>query len=95
MGFSGQFLRTLQSMYNNDFVTCQANGVTTRPVYLGRGLRQGCSLSPMLFALYVAEMGHELTCSGYGVKLFKVIVSAIFFAVSNSSASKLPVISQS
>ena len=48
MGFGGEFLRTLQSMYQSDYVTCQANGVTTRPVYLGRGLRQGCSLSPLL-----------------------------------------------
>lgn len=82
MGFGGEFLRTLQSMYQSDYVTCQANGVTTRPVYLGRGLRQGCSLSPLLFALYVADMGHELSCTDYGVKLYRVTVSALFFAVS-------------
>ena len=57
------------------------NGVTTEDVYLGRGLRQGCSLSPMLFALYVA-MGEELASSTLGVTLYRICISAVFFAVS-------------
>ena len=56
LGFGGKFLESIKSMYKGDFVTCKTNGVTTNPVYLGRGLRQGCSLSPMLFALYVVDL---------------------------------------
>ena len=81
LGFGGSFLASIQSMYRGDFVTSDINGVTTRPVYLGRGLRQGCSLSPLLFALYVAEMGEELALSVCGVTLYKICVSALFFAV--------------
>ena len=80
MGFGGQFLESLKSLYKEDFVTCEANGVTSKPVFLGRGLRQGCSLSPILFALYVADMSRDLHSSNLGVKMKKVCVSCLFFA---------------
>ena len=41
MGFGGtKFLAILKAMYTGDNVTCRVAGVTTRPVYLTRGLRQ-------------------------------------------------------
>ena len=80
MGFGGQFLESLKSLYKGDFVTCEANGITSKPVFLGRGLRQGCSLSPMLFALYVSDMSKDLHASNLGVLLHKVCVSSLFFA---------------
>ena len=80
LGFGGKFLDSIISMYKGDFVTCQTNGVTTEPVYLGRGLRQGCSLSPLLFALYVVDMSRELVSSNLGVLLRKICVSALLFA---------------
>ena len=41
MGFGGtKFLASLQAMYTGDNITCKVAGVTTRPVYLTRGLRQ-------------------------------------------------------
>ena len=80
MGFGGKFLRCLQALYEGDHVTCQVGGLTTKPVFLGRGLRQGCSLSPLLFALYVAGLGQDLSMQTQGVKLFRVCVSGLFFA---------------
>ena len=80
MGIKGKFLASIKALYDGDFVTAEVNGVTTSPVYLRRGVRQGCSLSPMLFALYIAEMGQDLTGSGVGITLHRICVSAIFFA---------------
>ena len=80
MGFGGRFLREIQGLYDGDFVMSEINGVTTRPVYLGRGLRQGCSLSPLLFALYVTRMGFELTRADVGFKLNRVTVNGLLFA---------------
>ena len=44
-------------------------------------LSVGCSLSPMLFALYISELGQELTTATQGVTMHRVCVSALFFAV--------------
>ena len=80
LGFGGDFLASLKSIYNDDSVVCEVNGLTTRPVYLRRGLRQGCSLSPLLFALYIAEMGKEITMSEEGFMVGRVCVSGLLFA---------------
>ena len=90
LGFGGKFLDSIISMYQGDYVTNRSNGVTTDPVFLGRGLRQGCSLSPILFAIYVVDMSRDLAASNIGVLLHKICVSAIFFADDIVLISKTP-----
>ena len=79
-GFDGEFLSSLKSIYTGDSVQAEVNGVSTRPVYLRRGLRQGCSLSPMLFALYIADMGQAISLSSEGFRVGNVVVSGLLFA---------------
>ena len=79
-GFSTQFIKSIQCLYDGDFVTSDVNGITTSPVFLGRGLRQGCSLSPILFALYVSDMSRDLHDSKLGFTLHRVCISSLFFA---------------
>ena len=80
LGFGGQFLDTIKSIYSGDSVQCVVNGLTTRPVYLRRGLRQGCSLSPMLFNLYVSSLANDIVSSSEGFLVGHRCVSALFFA---------------
>ena len=80
LGFSGDFLTALKALYTDDCVDCVVNGATTRPVFLRRGLRQGCSLSPLLFALYIMDVGNDINVSELGFRLGKVIVSGLLFA---------------
>ena len=81
IGINGKFLSTLQSMYTGDTVDSVVNGVTTQKIHLKRGLRQGCSLSPLLFNLYISDIGHDLTLSGEGFHIGKgVTVSGLLFA---------------
>ena len=81
MGIGGKFLSMLKNMYSGDSVDCVVNGVTTRPVYLRRGLRQGCSLSPMLFNLYIAEMGNDICTVDEGFLLGESLrVNILLFA---------------
>ena len=79
-GLGGEFLASLKSIYSGDSVQAVVNGVTTRPIYLRRGLRQGCSLSPILFALYVADMGQAISLSSEGFRVGNILVSGLFFA---------------
>ena len=78
LGIQGTFLESLKSMYSGDSVRCTVNDTTTRSVYLRRGLRQGCSLSPLLFAIYIMEIGEELSIEGFSVD--RVCISCLLFA---------------
>ena len=81
IGISGKFLEMLKTMYSGDSVDCVVNGVTTRSVYLKRGLRQGCSLSPMLFNIYVSDIGHDLSTDEDGVLLGdRMRIAGLLFA---------------
>ena len=80
MGFSDSFIDNIKALYSNDCVTSNINGRTTRPIYLSRGVKQGCSLSPLLFALYIADLGYELSNCGEGFQLQGVKICSLFFA---------------
>jgi hypothetical protein len=80
MGIGGSFLRAVQALYDADCFVTEVNGEKTRPIFLGRGLKQGCSLSPIFFALYVAGWGREVAASGEGVVIGNLNISVLFFA---------------
>ena len=80
LGLGPKFLGALKSLYEKDCVSTTVNGETTRRIYLKKGLRQGCSLSPMLFALYVSELANGLALSKEGFRVGAITVSSLFFA---------------
>ena len=80
LGFGGAFLQSLKAMYDDDSVKCGVNGSLTNSVYLQRGLRQGCSLSPLLFALYVMGLGEDLAAAKEGFVIGGTLISSLMFA---------------
>ena len=80
IGFGGRVVALIRSMYFNDCVRVNLNEGLSDPVYFTQGVKQGCSLSPMLFALYIASLGMALDRTKLGVKLGNVILTALFFA---------------
>ena len=91
LGIKGEFLSSLKALYTDDCIDCVVNGLQTTPIFLRRGLRQGCSLSPLLFALYISDVGNEVTLTQLGFRLGNVCISGLLFAddivlVANSSA---------
>ena len=79
-GFNGDFLNCLKALYDGDCLVSSVNGITTKPVYPTRGLRQGCSLSPLLFALYISDLGSDITESSEGFTLGGLTFSGLLFA---------------
>lgn len=50
-GFGPDFCKWISLFYNNVFSRIICNGKLTAPIFLGRGVRQGCPLSPLLYVL--------------------------------------------
>ena len=80
LGFGGKVKALIQSMYYNDCVRVRIAGCLSAPLWFTRGVKQGCVLSPLLFALYVSGLGTVLHSMKEGVNFDGVVLSALFFA---------------
>lgn len=64
-GFGPDFCRWVALFYNNVFSRVICNGRLTVPVFLGRGVRQGCPLSPLLYVLVSEVLSTQIRkCEG-------------------------------
>ena len=51
-GIEGQLLTAIKSLYVHSELCVRVNSATTKPFRVSVGLRQGCSLVPILFLIY-------------------------------------------
>ncbi len=70
----------LQAVYKNPMSILVFQDTQTEEMYMEIGLRQGCVLSPLIFALYIADLAHALEASGLGVRINDVTIGAMLFA---------------
>ena len=83
-GFGGKVLSLIQSMYYNDTVKIKIWNTLSSPLWFTRGVKQGCALSPLLFALYIAGLGVKLQETQPGVEVGGMVLTGMFFAVSKT-----------
>ena len=83
LGYGGKIVKFFMEMYKDTSTTVKLGGVEITKIPVEVGLKQGCVLSPMLFSLYVQELGEELMASGDGVwvgrKGKEVKIPGLFF----------------
>ena len=66
-GIDGQLLTAMKLLYLHFEVCVRVNSATTKPFRVSVGLRQGCSLSPILFLVYMDRIVQKSKSCG-GVK---------------------------
>ena len=56
MGFHEEFIKGINTLYNNSVARVKINGYLSEKIQLERGTKQGCGLSPALFAIFIEPL---------------------------------------
>ena len=76
IGFGGQVVALIRSIYFNDCVWINLCKGLSNSVDFMQGVKQGCSMSQILFGLYIASLNNKKMV----VRLGQMILTALFFA---------------
>lgn len=68
-GFNSGLIAKIQVMYSDIESVLKINGGLSAPFKVGRGVRQGCSLSGMLYSMAIEPLLHELRRRLSGINL--------------------------
>ncbi len=83
-GFSEKLIRAIESSYHNPGAFISFQDYISERLPMPVGLRQGCVMSPILWALFIADLGSEIERSNLGITIGnrenKENISGIFFA---------------
>ena len=80
LGVSDAFISLLKSLYRDNIRRIKWRGKLTPPFLATKGLRQGCPLSPVLFALFVAHIPADLDSRCNGIKVGNTKITNLFYA---------------
>lgn len=58
--FGKYFINCIRLLYNNPKARVSTNGMVSQPFSIGRSTRQGCPLSPLLFALVLEPLAQKI-----------------------------------
>ena len=77
---STKMLTAFKSLYVNVSACVKINNLTTEWFSVNSGLKQGCSLSPLLFNLYINDLALSINALGKGSTLNNDKLSLLMYA---------------
>ena len=80
VGVSGRMLSAVKSLYSNITACVRINGMCTDWFTVSTGLRQGCTLSPILFNLFIDDLAVQLQAVGKGIVINDEAISILLYA---------------
>ena len=80
IGLTEHIRKIIKSMYRCTVATYNWNGIEIKGVKSSRGLRQGCTLFPLLFTLVMEEFTQRIKDKEIGIKIGEEILSLLLFA---------------
>ncbi len=80
MEFPKRLLDNLKASYRDPKSVVHFQNIKSEPLKLKLGLKQGCVMSPVLFSIYIAELGNRLMKSKLGITLGNQKIPGMFFA---------------
>ena len=95
MGFHPRSISVLKYLYKRTHL-CKSNGqwMGLREVFIRSGVKQGCPLSPLVWALFISDIGLLMEQSPGGVLIWGQKISALLFVDDNriiNQAMSIPV----
>ncbi len=79
-GINGKIYRAISALYTNTSACVMVNHLNTSWFNTKSGVRQGDSLSPTLFALYINDLIHEIDSLKKGITINGRHISALLYA---------------
>lgn len=80
MGINGKFYDAIYSLYDNISCCLQINGVLTDKFKISKGVKQGCIISPTLFAVFINDLATDLRALNTGIDIDGVIINMFMYA---------------
>ena len=77
---SNKLLSAIKSIYNNVLCSVKLNGFLTDWFGVKSGLKQGCSLSQVLFNWYINDLALKINALGKGIKIDDESISILLYA---------------
>lgn len=68
-GYPELLINNIRETYRNPTAILQLNGIQTDPQRMPIGLRQGCVLSPVLFAIYISDLSQHFENLNTGIPI--------------------------
>ena len=80
MGLEDKVVNIVKSLYNNTSAEYSLGDIKVEEIRSRRGLRQGCTLSPLLFSLFMEEFTRRIKKLNLGIRIGEELLAILLFA---------------